>query len=95
MFHMRSENKATIRELRTDFRAVTRRIEQHGQVVITDRGLPTYVIKALPAEPNKRSALPDYYARLLQRQPTPLSPDATRQFWEKERSNCTSPANWS
>jgi len=80
-----SDNTATIRELRTDFRAVKRRIEQHGQVVITDHGQPAYVIKPLPQEPKKKAPLPDYYARLLARQPPALSTDATRQFWDEER----------
>ena len=80
-----SGNTATIRELRTDFRAVKRRIEQHGQVVITDHGQPAYVIKPLPEEPQKKTPLPDYYARLLKRQPDSLSIDETRQFWEEER----------
>jgi antitoxin (DNA-binding transcriptional repressor) of toxin-antitoxin stability system len=85
MFHKMNENTATIRELRTDFRAVKRRIEQHGQVVITDRGQPAYLIKLVPEEPRKKANLPDYYARLLKRQPTSLSIDETRQFWEEER----------
>ncbi len=85
MFHIVSNNTATIRELRTDFRSVKRRMEQHGHVVVTDRGEPAYVIKPLLAKPGKKAALPDYYTRLLKRQPKPLSPDATRQFWEEER----------
>jgi antitoxin (DNA-binding transcriptional repressor) of toxin-antitoxin stability system len=80
-----SANTATIRELRTDFRSVKRRIEEHGQVVITDHGEPAYIIKSLPPRPKRKASLPDYYARLLQRQPDPLSPEATRQFWEEER----------
>ena len=76
---------ATIRELRTDFRSVKRRIEEHGEVVITDRGEPAYVIKSLPVTTRKAAPLPDYYARLKKRQPKPLSPEATRRFWEKER----------
>ena len=80
-----SVNTATIRELRTDFRSVKRRIEEHGEVVITDRGEPAYVIKPLPRSPRRRAAPPDYYARLLRRQPAPLSAEATRQFWEEER----------
>jgi antitoxin (DNA-binding transcriptional repressor) of toxin-antitoxin stability system len=80
-----SENTATIRELRTDFRAVKRRIEQHGQVVITDHGQPAYIIQALPEEPKRKAPLPDHYARLLKRQSTALPADATRQFWEEER----------
>jgi antitoxin (DNA-binding transcriptional repressor) of toxin-antitoxin stability system len=86
LFHIVRDNTATIRELRTDFRAVKRRIEQHGQVVITDHGQPAYIIKALAAEgPKQKPHLPDYYARLLKRQPTALPADATRQFWEEER----------
>ena len=86
LFHIVRDNTATIRELRIDFRAVKRKIEQHGQVVITDHGQPAYIIKPLVAEgPKKKSPLPDYYARLLKRQPTALSTNATRQFWQEER----------
>ncbi len=85
MFHVVSANIATIRELRTDFRAVKRRIEEHGEVVITDRGEPAYAIRLLPTRPQQRTRLPDYHARLLRRQPTPLSAAETRQFWEEER----------
>ncbi len=82
-----SEGVATIRELRTDFRAVKRKIERHGKVVITDRGEPAYVLQALP--PPTRSAPPprDYFQRLLRRQPKPLSSAETRQLWEEERGD--------
>ena len=80
-----SDNVATIRELRTDFRAVKRRIEEHGEVIITDRGEPAYVIKVLPKSVQKREPLPDYHARLLRRQPSPISSEETRRFWEEER----------
>ena len=79
-------NTATIRQLRTDFRSVKRRIEQHGEVVVTDHGEPAYVIRLLPAGPApERRPLPDYYARLRKRQAKGLSVEATRQFWEEER----------
>jgi antitoxin (DNA-binding transcriptional repressor) of toxin-antitoxin stability system len=78
-------NTATIRELRTDFRSVKRRIEQHGEVVITDHGEPAYLLKLLPPRPAKSAPPPDYYARLLKRQPQPFSAEATQQFWEEER----------
>jgi antitoxin (DNA-binding transcriptional repressor) of toxin-antitoxin stability system len=80
-----SEKTATIRELRTDFRSVKRRIEEHGEVVITDHGEPAYVIKSLPANPKKTAPLPHYYSRLLRRQPNALSKEDTRRFWEDER----------
>ena len=77
---------ASIRQLRTDFRSVKRRIEEHGEVVITDHGEPAYVITLLPAPSSRKSgAMPDYYARLLKRQPKPLSSRETRLFWEEER----------
>jgi hypothetical protein len=31
-------------------------------------------------------ASPDYYGRLLEQQPKPMSADETRRFWEEERS---------
>lgn len=85
MFHGVSANTATIRELRVDFRAVKRRIEEHGEVVITDHGEPAYVIRVMPTSTHRHRPLPDYYGRLLKRQPTPLSAEETRQFWEEER----------
>jgi antitoxin (DNA-binding transcriptional repressor) of toxin-antitoxin stability system len=80
-----STNAATIRELRTDFSSVKRKIKQHGEVTITDRGEPAYVIKSLPQPAKGKKASCDYYARLLERQPKALSPEETRQFWEEER----------
>ena len=80
-----SANSAALRELRTNFRFVKRRIEAHGEVVITDHGEPACVIKPLPTPQGRNAPLPDFYARLLRRQPIPFSPEATRQFWEEER----------
>ena len=76
---------ATIRQLRTDFRSLKRKIEQHGEAVVTDHGQPAYVIKLLPAPAKQRRPLPDYYARVRKRQPKGLSAEGTRQFWEEER----------
>jgi antitoxin (DNA-binding transcriptional repressor) of toxin-antitoxin stability system len=78
-------NTTTIRELRTDFRSVKRKIEEHGHVIVTDRGEPAYVIRALPTPPVEKGRLPDYYGRLTRRQPNPLSAEETRRFWEEER----------
>jgi hypothetical protein len=80
-----STRTATIRELRTVFRAVKRKIEEHGEVVITDRGEAAYVLKSLPVTLKTSNSLPDYYARPLRRQPKKLSSEETRRFWEEER----------
>ena len=80
-----SANTASIRELRTDFRLVKRKLEQHGEIVITDHGEPAYLLKPLAPKPPKNLSPPDYYARLVKRQPKPLSAGETRRFWEEER----------
>lgn len=79
------ERTASIREIRTDFRSVKRKIEQHGEIVITDNGEPAYVLKALPRKRKERPPLPDYYARLLEQRPKPMSEQETAEFWEEER----------
>jgi antitoxin (DNA-binding transcriptional repressor) of toxin-antitoxin stability system len=79
------EHHVSIRELRTDFRGVKRKMEEHGEVVITDHGDPAYILKPLRKKAAKTSAPPDYYARLLQRQPRSLSEEETERFWEEER----------
>ncbi len=78
------KNTVTLRDLRTNFRSVKKQMEEHGEVVITDHGEPAYIIKPLPRHQKQRDPLPDYYTRLLKRQPKPLSPEATRQFWKAE-----------
>ena len=82
-----STKTASIRELRTDFRAVKKKIEEHGEIIITDNGEPAYLIKPVQRKREKRAPLPDFYARLVKRQPKPLSAEETRQFREEERGD--------
>lgn len=81
------EGIATIRELRTDFRAVKRKIERHGKVVITDRGEPAYLLQPLPAPTRSVASPRDYLERLRRRQPKALSAAETRRLWEDERGD--------
>jgi antitoxin (DNA-binding transcriptional repressor) of toxin-antitoxin stability system len=80
-------NTATIRELRTDFRSVKRKIEQHGEIVITNYGEPAYMLRPMPPRPAPSVSRQDYVARLLKRQPKPISREAMRRLWEKERGD--------
>jgi antitoxin (DNA-binding transcriptional repressor) of toxin-antitoxin stability system len=80
-----SANTATIRELRTDFRSVKRKLEAHGTLIITDRGEPAYVLSPVPPKPRKPNPAPEYLARLVKRQPKPFSAEEARRFWEEER----------
>lgn len=76
---------ATIRELRTDFRSIKRKVEEHGEIVITDRGTPAYVLKPVVPPAPRPVSPPDYYARLVKRQAQPMTAEATQRFWEEER----------
>ncbi len=82
-----SDATATIRELRLNFRSVKRKIEEYGAVVITDNGIPSFVIKGLaPARP-EQTPPPDYYLRLLKQQPRPISAEETKQLHEENRGD--------
>jgi len=80
-----SSATASIREIRTDFRSVKRKIEAHGEIMITDNGVPRFVLKSLPSPPIRRGPLPDYYGRLLKQRPSPLSLKKTRKLHEENR----------
>ena len=81
-------NTASIREIRTDFRTVKKKIEEHGEVIITDNGEPAYVLTPV-ARPKAKGRPPriDYYARLIKRQPIPLTEEQSRRLWEIERGD--------
>ena len=80
---------ATVRELRLNFRAVKRKMEEHGAVVITANGKASYLIQPLPAKDVKMPAPTriDYWARLQKRQSKPLSAEATRALHEENRGD--------
>jgi hypothetical protein len=82
-------NKATasIRDIRTNFKSVKRKMEAHGEIVITDNGVPRFLLKSLPPPKAKRAPLPDYYARLLEQRPQPMSPEASRKLHEENRGD--------
>jgi len=80
-------NTATIRELRTDFRAVKRKIEMHGEIIITDNGDPAYVIRPVRRSPKQKPAAPDYYARLVEIMPKPLTEEEAWHLHEVNRGD--------
>ena len=75
----------TVRELRTDFRSVKRKIEQFGMVTITDNGIPSFDMMPTAKRPRKSRALPDYFARLQEEQPIPLTAEQARRLHEENR----------
>ena len=78
---------ASIRELRTDFRAVKRKIEQYGEIIITDNGEPAFILKPVAKKAKVATVIPDYYARVVRRQPTAMAEEATHQFHQDNRGD--------
>lgn len=83
---------ATVRQLRTQFRQVRKLVEQAGEVILTERGRPAYVISEHPnrqlqrAVRSKKPAKFDYYARLLSNMPKPISAEASRAIDDLNRA---------
>jgi antitoxin (DNA-binding transcriptional repressor) of toxin-antitoxin stability system len=76
---------ATIRDLRTQFPKLKALVARDGEVIVTDRGTPAYVLRPYVAA-KKVSAEPvDYFARLKQHQPRPLSMAKSRALDEANR----------
>jgi antitoxin (DNA-binding transcriptional repressor) of toxin-antitoxin stability system len=78
-------SRVTIRDLRTRFPHLKQLIEREGEVLVTDRGRPAYVLRAYsrPSSVPKKSV--DYFARLKGRQPRPIPAAASRALDELER----------
>lgn len=76
----------TVRQLRLNFRAVKRQVEEHGSVVITDNGVPSYQLSVLKSVPPERKPLPDYGARLA-RQRSRISAEEGRRLHEENRGS--------
>ena len=77
---------ATIRQLRNNFPAIKRLIEQEGEVVVTDQGTPKYrLVRYLPRPSKRVPASKDYLARLRRHQPKPLAPLAAQALHDENR----------
>ncbi|MBM3876159.1 MAG: hypothetical protein FJ386_05495 [Verrucomicrobia bacterium] len=77
----------SIRELRTDFRSVKRKVEEFGRVTITDNGHPAYVMEPVAPKPRKRKPLPDYMARLKAQRAEPMSIEAAQAIHDFNRGD--------
>jgi len=69
---------ATVRQLRTEFPKVRAALQRNGEVVITERGVQSYVLRAFEAPKKARPKKIDYYARLLSYMPKPIAAEAAR-----------------
>jgi len=78
---------ATIRDLRTKFPRLKELVARDGEVIVTDRGVPAFVLRPYEPAPKRRARQVDYFARLKERQPRPLSARATRALDEANRGD--------
>jgi hypothetical protein len=76
---------ATIRALRTRFPRLKALLAREGEIVITDRGRPAYLLRIYNEPPRARVAPVNYFDRLKARQPTPLSRAASRALDTTDR----------
>ena len=76
---------ATVRDLRTKFPKLKAIIALEGELIVTDRGRPAYVLRAFTPTPTQKSVRIDYLARLKKTQPRPLSRAASRALDEHDR----------
>lgn len=76
---------ATIRDLRTRFPYLKGIIAREGELIVTDRGRPAYVLRGYcaPVAPSLKPV--SYFDRLTQRQPKPLSASAARKLDDADR----------
>ena len=76
---------ASIRDLRTHFPKVRKLLEQEGELVVTDRGRPVFLLRPYEKRVRRREAPFDYYERLRRRMPRRLSDAAVRALDEANR----------
>jgi antitoxin (DNA-binding transcriptional repressor) of toxin-antitoxin stability system len=77
--------KATVRDLRTQFPRLKQVIAREGELLVTERGRPAYVLRAYRAARHPSTERIDYFARLRSRQPRPLSARASRALDDANR----------
>jgi antitoxin (DNA-binding transcriptional repressor) of toxin-antitoxin stability system len=79
--------KATVRDLRTQFPRLKQAIARQGEILVTERGRPAYVLRAYRAARRFPAGKVDSFARLKARQPRPLSGRASRALDEVNRGD--------
>jgi antitoxin (DNA-binding transcriptional repressor) of toxin-antitoxin stability system len=84
---VRDTVQVSIRDLRLKFPEIRRHIEEYGEVVVTDNGVPSYVIKNIPKEIRKDPAAVDYWSRLVSQQPNAMSTEEAQALLDENRGD--------
>ena len=83
MSHM--TDTVSIRDLRNRFTEVRKRLEAHGEVLVTERGKPRYRLVLYAPASGTTPAAVDYWARLTAYQPRPMIRAQSRKLHEENR----------
>jgi antitoxin (DNA-binding transcriptional repressor) of toxin-antitoxin stability system len=79
-------SSASVRDLRNRFPRVRKLVESHGEVLLTDRGVPRFRLTLYSGTPAAGAPAPkDYLARMKRLQPRPMSSAAARALDEENR----------
>lgn len=76
---------ATIRDLRTKFPKIRHLIETKGEVVVTERGKPRFLLRPYQARLSLGPSAVDFYERLVARMPKRLTERQSRAIDELNR----------
>ena len=76
---------ATIRDLRTKFPKIRHLVETKGEVIVTERGKPRFLLRPYQARLSKRPPAIDFYQRLVARMPKRLSEKQSRAIDDLNR----------
>lgn len=76
---------ATIRDLRTKFPRIRHLVETKGEVIVTERGEPRFLLRPYYAQPSKKAPAEDFYRRLVARMPKMLKEKQSRVIDELNR----------
>jgi antitoxin (DNA-binding transcriptional repressor) of toxin-antitoxin stability system len=76
---------ATIRDLRTKFPKIRHLVETKGEVIVTERGKPRFLLKPYQAPLSERPPTVDFYERLVARMPKRLTEKQSRAIDELNR----------
>ena len=85
---MSPRSTVTVRDLRNEFPKVKKLVEEQGEVVVSEQGIPRYRLVLYTAATGKRRARPkDYLARLLRYQPRPSTASQARALHDENRGS--------
>ena len=78
---------ASIRDLRTKFPQVRRIVETEGEVVVTERGEPRFLLRPYVRPVSRKPRRVDFYKRLVARMPKMLTEKQSRAIDELNRGD--------